>query len=108
MERGSIFFGAVLGIAHSQGHLIAFAQCSWMHELPLLLKRSVLTIYVQESLIGSQFGGGQHKRACVKIAEWGNLHVITVIYENRNSEYLLQSLFNVFRIRVEPAGFFNF
>lgn len=48
---------------------------------------------MKESLIGSQFGGGKHKRACVKIAEWGNLHVITVIYENRNSEYLLQSLF---------------
>lgn len=61
--------------------------------LPLLLKRSLFTIYLKESLIGSQFERGKHKRAYVKIAEWRNLHVITVIYENRNSDYLLQSLF---------------
>lgn len=61
--------------------------------LPLLLKQSKSTIYVKESLMGSQFGGGEHKRACVERDEWGNLHVITVNNENRNSDYLLQSLF---------------
>lgn len=61
--------------------------------LLLLLKRSKFTIYVKESLIGSQFGREKHKRAYVERDEWGNLHVITVIYENRNWDYLLQSLF---------------
>lgn len=61
--------------------------------LHILLKKSVFIIYLKESLISSQFERGEHKRAYVKIAEWGNLHVITLIYENRNTDYLLQRLF---------------